>query len=81
MQILWRIAIKEEATDNLATPFSGKFGDDLDSEEKIHQRMKEIKNMGIRIKGIHFHCGSGMHGSSAFGKAVLLARECLRIGR
>ena len=81
MQILWRIAIKEEASDNLATPFSGKFGDDIKKKKKIHQRMKEIKNMGIRIKGIHFHCGSGMHGSSAFGKAVLLARECLRIGR
>lgn len=37
--------------------------------------------MGINIKGIHFHCGSGMHGSSAFKKAVLLARECLKIGR
>ena len=39
MGILWRIAIKEEATDNLATPFSGKFGDDLESEEAIHERM------------------------------------------
>jgi hypothetical protein len=29
MGVLWRIAIKEEATDNLSTPFSGKFGDDL----------------------------------------------------
>jgi len=37
--------------------------------------------MDINIKGIHFHCGSGMHGSSAFKKAVLLARECLKIGR
>lgn len=32
MDILWRIAIKEEATDNLATPFSGKFGDDLEND-------------------------------------------------
>jgi len=31
MKILWRIAIKEDAKDNLSTPFSGKFGDDLDS--------------------------------------------------
>jgi len=31
MRILWRISIKEEASDQLATPFSGKFGDDLDS--------------------------------------------------
>ena len=37
--------------------------------------------MGISLKGIHFHCGSGQHGSSAFGKAVKLARDCLKIGR
>jgi len=42
MRILWRIAIKEEASDNLSTPFSGKFGDDIDNEEKIHLRMREI---------------------------------------
>jgi hypothetical protein len=29
MRILWRISIKEEESDHLATPFSGKFGDDL----------------------------------------------------
>lgn len=81
MRILWRIAIKEEATDKLATPFSNKFGDDLDTPEKIHERMEEIKKLGVNIKGIHFHCGSGMHGSSAFNKAVLLARNCLKIGR
>lgn len=81
MRILWRIAIKEEATDKLATPFSNKFGDDLDTPEKIHERMQEIKKLGVNLKGIHFHCGSGMHGSSAFKKAVLLARNCLKIGR
>jgi len=31
MGVLWRITIKEEASDNLSTPFSGKFGDDIDS--------------------------------------------------
>jgi diaminopimelate decarboxylase len=81
MSVLWRIAIKEEASDKLATPFSGKFGDDLNSEEDIHARMEQISNMGINLKGIHFHCGSGLHGSSAFGKAVELARSCLKIGR
>jgi hypothetical protein len=39
MKILWRLAIKEDAGDNLATPFSGKFGDDLDTAEKMHERM------------------------------------------
>ena len=36
MGILWRIAIQEEADDNLATPFSGKFGDDLEKSTDIH---------------------------------------------
>jgi diaminopimelate decarboxylase len=81
MDILWRIAIKEEAKDNLATPFSGKFGDDLDNDEMISSRMKEVEVMQINLKGIHFHCGSGLHGSSAFGKAVRLARRCMEIGR
>lgn len=40
MDVLWRIAIKEEATDNLATPFSGKFGDDLENDIMIDERMK-----------------------------------------
>ena len=43
--------------------------------------MAEIQALGITLKGIHFHCGSGLHGSSAFGRAVDLARNCLRIGR
>lgn len=47
----------------------------------IDERMKEIADMGITLEGIHFHCGSGMHGSSAFGKAVKLARRCMEIGR
>ena len=32
MEVMWRIAIKEEATDNLSTAFSGKFGDDIDTD-------------------------------------------------
>ena len=40
MRILWRIAIKEEENDDLATPFSGKFGDDLETVEKIRERMQ-----------------------------------------
>lgn len=37
--------------------------------------------MGIRLQGIHFHCGSGLHGSSGFERGVLLARSCIEIGR
>lgn len=47
----------------------------------IDSRMREISEMGINLKGIHFHCGSGMHGSSGFGKAIKLARRCMEIGR
>jgi len=32
ISVLWRISIKENASDKLSTNFSGKFGDDLDSE-------------------------------------------------
>jgi hypothetical protein len=32
MKIMWRISITEESTDKLASPFSGKFGDDIVSE-------------------------------------------------
>lgn len=81
MGVLWRVAIKEEATDKISTPFSGKFGDDLETDEEIDARMKEIANMGINLKGIHFHCGSGMHGSSGFGRAIKLARRCMEFGR
>lgn len=43
--------------------------------------MLEIKEMGINISGIHFHCGSGHHGSSGFERAVLSARQCMQVGR
>lgn len=43
--------------------------------------MKEIAQMGINLKGIHFHCGTGMQGSSGFGKAITLAKKCMEIGR
>ena len=81
MGVLWRIAIKENATDKISTPFSGKFGDDLEEDEMIDARMKEIADMGINLKGIHFHCGSGMNGSTGCGKAIKLARRCIEFGR
>ncbi|CAD8129015.1 unnamed protein product [Paramecium sonneborni] len=62
----------------MTTIFSGKFGDDLPNIEAIHKRFQEIQKLGIKIYGIHFHCGSG---SSSFSKAIDLARECMKIGR
>lgn len=38
MKILWRIAIKEQSSEELATVFSNKFGDDLHSPKEALQR-------------------------------------------
>jgi diaminopimelate decarboxylase len=81
MKVLWRISIKEENSERLATVFSNKFGDDITSIEDAEKRFKQIRSMGIRLEGIHFHCGSGQHGSSSFRKAVNIARACMEIGR
>ena len=61
--------------------FSGKFGDDLETDEQIHFRMKQIQELGIQLEGIHFHCGSAQHGANTFSAAVKLARRCIEIGR
>jgi len=37
--------------------------------------------MGIKLEGIHFHCGSGQNGSSSFKKAIKTAQACMEIGR
>jgi len=37
--------------------------------------------MGISLYGVHFHCGSGKDGATTFRKAILLAREVIKVGR
>lgn len=82
MKILWRISITEDNSKELATLFSNKFGDDMNTVEDAHRTFKYIANeLGIQLHGIHFHCGSGKNGSTSFLKAVNMARECLSIGR
>jgi diaminopimelate decarboxylase len=82
MKILWRISIPEDNTKLLSTTFSNKFGDDITSKEDAKQKFKYIReNLGIKLHGIHFHCGSGKNGSSSFTKAVHMARKCMEIGR
>lgn len=81
MKVLWRISIKEEDSERLATVFSNKFGDDIKSLQDVKQKFQKIKEMGITLHGIHFHCGSGQHGSSSFKKAVDMARACITLGR
>lgn len=82
MKILWRISITEDNSQQLSTVFSNKFGDDINSLEDAHQKFKYIaQELGVRLYGIHFHCGSGKNGSSSFLKAVNIARKCIEIGR
>jgi len=35
----------------------------------------------VRLSGIHFHCGSGQHGSSSFKNAIETAKSCMEMGR
>lgn len=44
-------------------------------------RFKQIRDMGIKLKGIHFHCGSGLNGAASFKKSIMMAKACLEIGR
>lgn len=81
MKILWRIAIKEDNSEQLATVFSNKFGDDFINLDQIKARFKQIRDMGIKLEGIHFHCGSGQHGSTSFKEAIDIARSCIEQGR
>ena len=81
MKVLWRLAVKEDAKDKLSTNFSVKFGDDLLTDQDVHNRMKEIKGMDIKLSGIHFHCGSGKDGSSGFKRGIAQAQQSIKIGR
>lgn len=81
MKVLWRISIKEDDSEKLATVFSNKFGDDIKNLHEVKLKFQQIKEMGISLQGIHFHCGSGQHGSTSFKKAVDMARACMQIGR
>jgi diaminopimelate decarboxylase len=81
MKVLWRLSIKEDNSEQLKTVFSNKFGDDLNSAEEADERFRQIKNMGIKLEGIHFHCGSGQNGSSSFKKAIKTAQICMELGR
>jgi len=40
MDVLWRLAIKEDNNENLACSFSHKFGDDLPTIEAAEERFK-----------------------------------------
>lgn len=83
MKVLWRISIKEKNSEDLKTIFSNKFGDDLDLDQmnKLKEKMELIKSHGVKLGGIHFHCGSGQNGAKNFDEAIELAKECIKIGR
>jgi len=37
--------------------------------------------MGINLEGLHFHCGSGQHGSKSFKQAIEIGNKCMEIGK
>jgi diaminopimelate decarboxylase len=37
--------------------------------------------MGVDLYGLHFHCGSGQHGSSAFKQAIEISKKLMRVGK
>jgi hypothetical protein len=43
MKILWRLSILEDNPEQLATVFSGKFGDDIVTAEQAEHRFTEIR--------------------------------------
>jgi diaminopimelate decarboxylase len=43
--------------------------------------MKQIKDLGIKLYGIHFHCGSGKDGASGFKRGIDQGRQTIKIGR
>lgn len=47
----------------------------------MENRFIEIFKMGVNLEGIHFHCGSGQHGSDSFSYAINTAMRCIEIGR
>ena len=50
MKVLWRIALDEpEDDDPFYWGFSSKYGDDIKTEDEIRARMKEIKQMGVKL--------------------------------
>lgn len=43
--------------------------------------MKQIKDLGIRLAGIHFHCSPLQHKSQVFKNTIQLAEKCIQLGR
>lgn len=37
--------------------------------------------MGVKLEGVHFHCGSGHNGAQNFEKAIEIAKTCMKMGR
>jgi diaminopimelate decarboxylase len=37
--------------------------------------------MGVNLRGIHFHCGSGQHGSQSFKQAIEISNSLMSMGR
>jgi len=87
MKILWSISIDHQESNQLVnrngikqTP--NKFGDNFNSKDETIEKFKIIKNMGVNLAGIHFHCGKVINNINDNYKFLLdKARASLEIGR
>lgn len=55
-----------------------KFGAPL---SEVRSLLKKAKNLGVDVKGISFHCGSGCTNPALFGDAVRRARWAFEVGK
>ena len=40
-----------------------------------------LKELGVDLKGVHFHSGSGYNGSKNFDFSIDMAKRVMKIGR
>jgi diaminopimelate decarboxylase len=80
MKILWRITSVDSEIKSIS--FGDKFGDDISTDEEAEERFKQIASMGIKLEGLHFHCGSALEGADKnFKRTIQKARQFIVIAR
>jgi len=75
--ILMRLKVEDE---DAAVPFSHRFG----AEKYEWQELFEcVKSLGLNLRGVSFHVGSGMKGSrgEVYAEAISIAHEALQAAR
>lgn len=87
LNILWRLACIENPIKNRGerayTYFGDKFGDLIyeGREYDVKDQFLTIKELGIDLKGVHFHSGSCHKGSKNFEYSIEMAKKVMKYGR